>query len=256
MITSNALEKTDGIRHGFFTRQGGKSQGVFESLNCGYGSDEDRDIVSANRAHAGGLIGIDETSLVTAYQTHSADVIVVNDPWLPEAAPKVDGMASNVPGIALGILTADCAPVLFSDPIAGVIGAAHAGWRGAKDGVLKATLEAMGSLGAKAHQVTAAIGPCIQQDSYEVSDSFYDSFLKDNPRNEKYFCPADRPEHKQFDLPGFIISALKHNSVVNIESLNLDTYKNDDLFFSYRRATHRHEKQYGRLLSAIALEPR
>jgi YfiH family protein len=256
MIKSKALEKAGGLQHGFFTRQGGKSQGVFESLNCGYGSDEDSDIVSTNRAHAMELIGLDETSLVTAYQTHSADVVVVKNPWLPAAAPKVDGMVSNVPGIALGILTADCAPVLFSDPIAGVVGAAHAGWRGAKDGVLKATLEAMSTLGAKAHQVTAAIGPCIQQASYEVSDSFYDSFLIDNLSNEEFFCSSNRPGHKQFNLPGFIISALRQNSVENIESLNLDTYKNDDLFFSYRRATHRQEKQYGRLLSAIALEPR
>ena len=256
MIKSEVLEKADGLRHGFFTRQGGKSRNIYASLNCGYGSDDDRDIVRANRSCAMALMGLSETSLVTAYQTHSANVVNVTDPWLPEAAPKVDAMVTGVPGVTLGILTADCAPVLFADPRAGIVGAAHAGWRGAKDGVLKATLEAMTALGAKIERIAAAVGPCIQQDSYEVSDSFYDSFLDEDQANKEFFCSSNRPEHQQFDLPGYIVAALKRCSIGRIESLTLDTYTNEDLFYSYRRATHRQENQYGRLLSVIALEPR
>jgi len=254
MIKSEALEKAGGIRHGFFTRQGGNSRGVYASLNCGYGSDDDSSIVRSNRAWAMHKIGSHEHSLVTAYQTHSANVAVITEVGSPEAAPKVDGMVSQVPGVTLGILTADCAPVLFADSKAGVIGAAHAGWRGAKDGVLSATLEAMTALGAKVERIAAAVGPCIQQESYEVSDSFYDSFLVDDPAHETFFIPSDRPKHYRFDLPGFVVAALNRYSVGNIESLKLDTYTDEDRFFSYRRATHHQEEQYGRLLSVIALD--
>ena len=249
------LEKTGGTKHGYCTRQGGGSQGAFASLNCGYGSGDDQNIVRSNRAWAMNQLGLQEHSLVTAYQTHSANITVVTKTWSPEAAPKVDGMVSQIPGITLGILTADCAPVLFVDSVAGVIGAAHAGWRGAKDGVLGRTLEAMTALGAKAERVTAVVGPCIQQESYEVSDSFYDAFLADDTANQDFFIPSDRPKHHRFDLPGYIMAALNRYSVGTIESLKLDTYTDEDRFFSYRRTTHHQEKQYGRLLSVIALDP-
>lgn len=255
MFQSETLKATESIRHGFFTRQGGKSQNIFASLNCGFGSGDDRDVVRTNRALAMDQLGINETTLVTAYQTHSANVAIVTEAWTAESGPKVDGMVSNISGIALGILTADCAPVLFADPEAGVVGAAHAGWRGAKDGVLKSTVEAMKKLGAKSERIAAILGPCIQQSSYEVSDTFYASFLDDNPSNDEFFVPSKKIGHKQFDLPGYIVSSLRQQSIGCVESLEMDTYSNEDLFFSYRRTTHRGEQQYGRLLSAISLTP-
>lgn len=255
MFQSETLKAAKGIRHGFFTRQGGKSQNIFASLNCGFGSGDDHETVKTNRALAMNQLGAGEGSLVTAYQTHSANACVVTETWAAESAPKVDGMASNVSGIALGILTADCAPVLFADVEASVIGAAHAGWRGAKDGVLTSTLEAMQTLGAQNEKITAVIGPCIHQSSYEVSDSFFKSFLEDDPSNEEFFVPSKKSGHKQFDLPGFITDLLKQHAVGHIESLELDTYINEDIFFSYRRSTHRDEQQYGRLISAIYLTP-
>ncbi|MEL0107361.1 MAG: peptidoglycan editing factor PgeF [Rhodospirillaceae bacterium] len=254
MFQSEALNSAGGVRHGFFTREGGTSRDVFASLNCGFGSGDDIEAVRTNRDLVMQQIELAKDSLVTAYQTHSAKVTDVTKPWSPEKAPQVDAMVSRSYGIALGILTADCAPVLFADSSAGVVGAAHAGWRGAKDGVLPATIEAMEKLGADRKRIAAAIGPCIQQNSYEVDQSFFDSFLEDDPAHKRFFVLSDRKGHYRFDLPGYISAVLSRESVGSIESLGLDTYTQEDLFFSYRRATHRQEQQYGRLLSVIALE--
>lgn len=256
MITSTAIEQAGNVRHGFFTRRGGASAGAFESLNCGYGSGDDRDAVRSNRSRAMQRLALPATALVTGYQTHSATVAVVKDVWPPEEAPKVDGMVCTVPAIALGILTADCAPVLFVDSEAGIVGAAHAGWRGAKDGVLEETVKAMTALGARPQRIAAAIGPCIQQASYEVSESFRADFLDDDERNDAFFASAGSAGHCQFDLPGYIVHRLNGCSVGSVESVGLDTYGDSERFFSYRRATHRGERRYGRLLSIIALDPR
>ncbi|MEQ8193527.1 MAG: peptidoglycan editing factor PgeF [Rhodospirillales bacterium] len=253
MISASVLQPFENIRHGFFTRQGGASAGVFDSLNCGFGSGDAPAAVKANRARVMEDLALPETALVTGYQAHSADVAVVEDVWRPDEAPRVDGMVTNVPGIALGILTADCAPVLFVESEAGVVAAAHAGWRGAKDGVLDATVEAMAALGARAENITAAIGPCIQQASYEVSEPFREAFIEDDAGNRAFFAAGGKAGHCQFDLPGYVRHRLNECSVGRIESLGLDTYADAARFYSYRRATHRGEKQYGRLVSVIAL---
>lgn len=255
MITATTLSMMDGIRHGFLTRRGGVSDGVYASLNCGLGSGDDADKVAANRDRALDRLGVPGGSLATAYQCHSATVTVVHKPWAPGTAPEADGLVTDRPGVALGVLTADCAPVLLADDEAGVIGAAHAGWKGALGGILEATVEAMTGLGASASAMVAAIGPTIGPSSYEVGAEFHQAFTSDAEANDGYFRAADRPGYFMFDLPSYVSDRLIGLGLVAVEMVDRDTYAEEELFFSYRRATHLRERDYGRSLSAIALGP-
>ena len=242
-----------GIRHGFFTRQGGASEGLFASLNCGFGSSDDAAKVAENRARAMAALGLGGDHLVTCYQVHSPTVVVVDRPWRRGEAPRADAMVTRTPDIALGILTADCAPVLFADAEARIIGAAHAGWRGALSGVLEATVDAMTKLGASPQRIHAAIGPCIGRDSYEVGPEFPAPFLAENAANASFFRPAPREGHFLFDLAGYGAARLKRLGFARIETIPGDTATDAARFFSYRRTCHRKEPDYGRELSAIAL---
>ena len=254
-LTETAFAEMRGLRHGFFGRAGGVSEGLFASLNCGFGSGDDPGRVAENRSRAAARAGVDPAGLVTAWQTHSVRVAVVERPWRRDASPQVDAMVTRTPGIALGILTADCAPVLLADPDSRVVGAAHAGWRGALDGVLEATVEAMCREGAAVHRLFAAIGPCIAQPSYEVGPEFRDRFRATDPGNERFFGPSPgRPGHFRFDLPGYVAARLAAAGVACIEQSGRDTCAEADAFFSYRRCTLEGEKDYGRNLALIALE--
>jgi polyphenol oxidase len=255
MISATFLAGMDRVRHGFFGRRGGVSEGIFASLNCGFGSGDDPDRVSQNRARASARAGIDPTGLVTAYQSHSTRVASVDRPWQGEQAPRVDAMVTRSPAIALGILTADCAPVLMADPKARVIGAVHAGWRGALDGVLEAAVEAMCREGAELGRLAASIGPCILQDSYEVGAEFRDRFLAASLQNDRFFRSSQaRPSHFHFDLPRYIAARLAAAGIARIEQTGHDTCAARDEFFSYRRNVIKGHKEYGRNLSLIALE--
>ena len=251
-IIANSLD-TAGIRHGFFTRQGGVSGGVYASLNCGFGSRDRADDVAENRARVARSLAVDRHALNTVHQVHSADVATVAAPWEPAAAPRADAMVSRTPGIAIGVLTADCAPILLADPAAGVIGAAHAGWRGALDGIVEATVRAMCDLGAQVERIRAALGPCIAQASYEVGPEFRAAFLAADDSNDAFFIASDRPTHFRFDLPGYVAQRLARAGIDAVERLDVDTYAEAERCFSYRRATHAGEDDYGRLISAIAL---
>jgi YfiH family protein len=251
-ISATSLDRHDGVRHGFFTREGGVSGGIYASLNCGYGSDDRAENVTENRARVAGAIDIAADALLTVYQFHSPAVVTVSATWQPDTAPKADAMVTNRPGVALGILAADCAPVLFADSQAGVIGAAHAGWKGALGGVVEATVAAMQALGADRRRIAAAIGPCIAQASYEVSTEFRERFLAETEAHDHFFAAGARPGHFQFDLPAFVCHRLDMAGVSAIETIDRDTYA-DETLFSYRRTTHRGEPDYGRNLSAIAL---
>lgn len=247
IITSDSLAP---LRHGFFTRRGGASSGVFAGLNCGSGSSDQTEIVSINRARVAEAMQVANTCLVTVHQTHSADVQIVDGP-LPDPKPKADAMVTRTPGVALGILTADCQPVLFADPEAGVIGAAHAGWRGALDGVLEATVEAMVGLGADRDTITAVIGPSISQRAYEVGPEFLDAFLAEDPQHARFFVNGAE-DRFHFDLPGFGLHKLR-SAGISAEWTRHCTYSDADRFYSYRRATHAREADYGRLISVIRL---
>lgn len=253
MITAEALSRDGRVRHGFFTREGGVSEGVYASLNCGFGSGDNPDHVAANRGRAINRLGLDGGDLVTLYQTHSAGAVVVEEPWKPGEAPEADAFVTRTPRMALGILTADCAPVLFADETAGVIGAAHAGWRGALGGVLEAAVDAMCGLGAECGRIHAAIGPCIQQASYEVGPEFHDRFISADPSHAVFFKTAGRDGHFMFDLPGHLAKILKNLGLAAIETAAGDTCADEDRFFSYRRAAQRGEKDYGRALAAIMI---
>ncbi len=252
MITHEALLKP-GISHGFFTRGGGHSTGIFASLNCGLGSGDDPDLVKMNRDVVARALGVAEGHVVTAHQVHSAEVIEVTSVWAAEARPKVDGMVTRTKGIALGVLTADCGPVLFADAEAGVIGACHAGWKGALAGVTDVTIAAMEKLGAVREHIHAVLGPTIGHASYEVGPEFPNPFLEQNQACEKYFTSSVKNGHYLFDLQRYLLDELKRSGVASASNLALDTYTDESRFYSYRRATHRSEKDYGRLISAIAL---
>jgi YfiH family protein len=239
------------VTHGFFGREGGVSGGIFDSLNCGFGSGDAREAVAENRARVAAALGAKD--LLTVYQTHSPHVEVVRTPWQPGAAPRADAMVSDQPGIALGILTADCAPVLFADTEAGVIGAAHAGWKGAFGGVLEATLDAMRTLGAEPARITAVIGPAISSASYEVGPEFYDRFIAEAADNARFFTASARAGHHLFDLPGYVGGRLKRAGVSRVADIAACTYAKEQTYFSYRRTTHRREADYGRNVSAILL---
>lgn len=253
MIRAQNLLRRDRIRHAFFDRRGGVSQGVYESLNCGYGSGDAPSKVRANREAAMRKLDAGAGDLSTVRQCHSADAVTVDAPWPLDARPKADAMATDRPGVALGIMTADCGPVLFADSDAGVIGAAHAGWRGALGGVLGATVGAMESLGASRRNIAAALGPCIRQSSYEVGAEFKTEFIRAERGYERYFAPAGRAGHAMFDLAGFIVGQLEALGLASVEDTDVDTYREDAGFFSYRRTTHRGEKDYGRGLSVVML---
>jgi polyphenol oxidase len=242
-----------GVRHGFFTRQGGVSEGIFASLNCGFGSSDEAAKVAENRAGAMATLNLGGNRLATCYQVHSAKVVVVDRPWPREQRPRADAMVTRTPEIALGILTADCAPVLFADAEAHIIGAAHAGWRGALSGVLEATVDAMKKLGATSHRIHAAIGPCIGRDSYEVGPEFPAPFVAENLANDAYFRPAPRAGHFLFDLAGYVAARLKQLGLARIEAIAGDTAAEADRFFSYRRSCQLKESDYGRQLSVIAV---
>jgi polyphenol oxidase len=253
MITLDVLDDRGAIRHGFFTREGGVSGGVFASLNCGFGSADDPANVARNRAIAMSRLGLAEDRLVTCHQIHSATVLTVETRWRREDSPRADGMVTDRAGIALGVLAADCAPVLFADPEAGVIGAAHGGWRGALGGVMEATVAAMAALGAERSRIRAAIGPCIAQESYEVGAEFPGRFAEIDAASDAFFVPAARPRHFRFDLPGYIAHRLGRLGLGAIAGAGRDTVADPARFFSYRRACLTGERDYGRALAAITL---
>jgi YfiH family protein len=247
------LEALTGIRHGFFGRAGGVSDGLYASLNCGYGSGDAPDKVTTNRDRAAAGLALTAERVVTGHQTHSARVATVERPWTREAAPEVDALVTDRPGIGLGVLSADCAPVLLADAEARVVGAAHAGWRGALGGVLEATVAAMAALGARPERLAAAVGPCIGPDSYEVGAEFPAPFLAESEGNARFFRPAPRPGHLLFDLPGYVTDRLGRIGIA-AAWLGRDSLAESDSFFSYRRATLEGHRIYGRGLSLIALE--
>jgi YfiH family protein len=254
VITSHVLGAGAGVRHAFFTRAGGVSEGPFGSLNCGFGSGDAPQRVAANREIAVARLGLRADRLVTVRQIHSARVVTVERPWRREESPLADGLVTAVPGIALGVLAADCAPILFHDPVARVIGAAHGGWRGALNGVVDATISWMAALGAERPRIRAAIGPCIARRSYEVGPEFPQPFVAEDPGNMSYFAPAPCSGRFLFDLGGYIAHRLAGAGIATVEVAQHDTLAEEERFFSYRRACLRGERSYGRGLSAIVLE--
>lgn len=240
------------VRHGFFTREGGVSTGLYAGLNVGLGSADARPLVEENRRRVAAWFGLPVERLATQHQVHSPEVVTIDD---AEDLPRrpADAMVTAVPGIILGVLTADCGPILFADPDAGVIGAAHAGWKGAFDGVLEATIGAMERLGAGRERIVAALGPSIAQPDYEVGPEFYERFIARDPADVRYFEPSGKPGHFLFDLPGLTVDRLR-KAGVSASGLAVSTYSDERLFYSFRRTTHRREQDYGRQISAIALE--
>jgi hypothetical protein len=253
MLQAQSLSKLPGIKHGFFTRAGGVSEGLYESLNGGVGSEDSPARVAENRARIATSLGVAADRFLTCYQIHSPDVVVAETPWPAAERPRADAIVTRTPNLAIGVSTADCGPVLFADPQAGVIGAAHAGWRGALTGVIDRTLAAMGTLGAKRNRVVAAVGPLIRQPNYEVGQDLIDRFVAVEPNTVRFFKPASRAGHAMFDLGGYIVSRLRRAGIAEIEDLGHCTYADPAQFYSYRRSTHRAEPDYGRHINAIAL---
>lgn len=254
MITLSALNEIIRIRHGFFTREGGVSTGIYASLNCGPGSVDQPAAVAENRARAMAMMDLPETALITVHQAHTPDVVTVTGPWAEGARPTADAMVTTLPGLALGILTADCAPVLLADRKNGIVAAAHAGWKGAIGGVLENTVARMVELGAKPENVVGAIGPCIGQRSYEVGPDFPATFLAESADNGDFFAPSRRDGHFLFDLPGYVSRKLARLGLVDVTRVPADTCRDGARFFSYRRATLNNEPDYGRQVSVIVLE--
>ncbi|MDR3513612.1 MAG: peptidoglycan editing factor PgeF [Caulobacteraceae bacterium] len=252
VLQSPLLSPLPGVRHAFFTRNGGTSHGVYQSLNVGRGSKDDPAAVEANRERAAAHFGVAGERLLTAYQIHSATAHVVDGPW--PRAPEGDAIASRTSGLVLGALSADCAPILLVDAEAGVVACAHAGWRGALGGVIEAAVEAMRGLGADAARTVAAVGPCIGPASYEVGLEFLDRFAGEAPGSERFFAAAEAADKRLFDLPGFVLARLRGAGVTSCEWIGRDTCADEADFFSNRRAVKRGEGDYGRLLSAIMLE--
>lgn len=246
IIVSDALSP----RHGFFTRKGGASSGIFAGLNCGTGSSDQAEIVAINRARVAQAMGVEVADLVTVHQVHSPDVVTVTGPL--HDRPRADAMVTATPGLALAVLTADCQPVLFADAKAGVVGAAHAGWKGARDGVLEATLDAMEALGAQRGRIAAAIGPCISQTAYEVGQEFYESLTDDAPECRRFFVNGNGDKYL-FDLPSYGLWRLREAGVGHAEWTRHCTYRDPARFYSYRRTTHAGEADYGRQISVIRL---
>ncbi|UVK51087.1 peptidoglycan editing factor PgeF [Mesorhizobium sp. AR02] len=253
-VRSPLLDKAQaqGIRHGYFTRTGGVSTGIYQGLNIGAGSDDDKALVAENRARVAAWMGVPASHLLTAWQIHSPDVIVAREPFAGER-PKADAIVTDRPGIAIGASTADCGPVLFADAGARIIGAAHAGWKGAFTGVLENTIAAMESLGARRENIVAVLGPSIGPDNYEVGPEFVARFVEADAENIGYFAPSATSGHAMFDLASYTVDRLARAGVT-AEGLGRCTYAEEDLFYSYRRTTHRGESDYGRQVSAIVLE--
>lgn len=248
ILTSEALAPT---RHGFFTRRGGVSSGIFAGLNCGLGSSDQRDVVNMNRGLVADAMGLGPSGLISVHQVHSPDVVVVNGP--SEATPpEADAVVTATPGIALSILTADCAPILFADAKAGVIGAAHAGWKGALGGVIGTTIDKMIGLGAHRNAISATIGPCISQRNYEVGPEFFDTFMAEDTNFARFFAQG-KADHFQFDLPSFCLHILRDAGIEQADWIGHCTYADPDRFYSFRRATHLKEADYGRLIACISL---
>lgn len=242
-----------GIRHAFFTRQGGVSTGLYASLNGGVGSADNIANVEKNRGRMATALGVGPDCLVSAFQIHSPEVIVATKPWPAGLRPRADGIVTRARGLAIGVTTADCGPILFAEPQAGVIGAAHAGWRGALAGIVEATVVAMEGLGAARDMIRAALGPMIRQHHYEVGPDLIERFAVEDPDAKPFFAPAARPGYAMFDLAGYIATRLRRAGLDRVEDLDACTYADAELFFSYRRATHRGEADYGRHVNAIAL---
>jgi YfiH family protein len=253
MLVSSLLAAIPGLRHAFFTREGGVSDGVYDSLNGGLGSRDDPANVAENRRRMAQRLGVAPSHFLNVHQIHSPDAIVATGPWESPARPKADAIVTRAEGLAIAVTTADCGPILLVDPKARVIGAAHAGWKGALTGILESTIDAMEKLGAERNSMVAAIGPLIRQPSYEVGNEFIERFIKADADNALFFLPGERDGHAMFDLPGFIRMRLENAGVLMIDDLGADTYA-DERFYSYRRSVHRKEPDYGRLVHAIALE--
>jgi YfiH family protein len=253
MLQAAALSSLPGIRHAFFTRQGGVSAGIYASLNGGVGSSDEPGHVAGNRALMAAALGVKPENFVTAYQIHSPEVVTVERPWTPDARPRADALVTRVAGLAIGVSTADCGPVLFADAGARVVGAAHAGWRGALTGVLEATIAAMERCGADRNTIVAATGPMIRQENYEVGPEFVDRFKADDAANARFFTPGPRVGHAMFDLAGFIAARLAFAGIRHVEDIGRCTYADGAAFYSYRRSVHRGEPDYGRHINAIAL---
>lgn len=251
-IEADALARLHGVAHGFFTRQGGVSDGVYGSLNCGQGSKDNPASIRENRCRVAVTLGAAPDRLLSPWQVHSPDALIVEAPWTGDR-PQADALVTATPGLAIGILTADCAPVLFADPDAKIVGAAHAGWRGALSGVLEATIAAMEKLGAQPERIVAAVGPAIGPKSYEIGPEFEREFLATAPGSTRFFHQrADaRP---LFDLPAFCLDRLTLAGIGTVEHASADTYADESRFFSFRRTTHRKEDDYGRQISAIVLK--
>jgi len=252
MIEATSLALS-GIRHGFFTRSGGVSGGPYASLNGGIGSQDAAGNVAENRARMAAVLGVEPHRFLTAYQIHSPTVAVADAPWTNETRPRADAIVTRLRALAIGVTTADCGPILLADPQAGVIGAAHAGWRGALGGVIEATVDAMERLGARRGEIRAAIGPMIRRQNYEVGPDLIARFAAEDRASNRFFHPAARDGHALFDLGGYIAARLTRAGVGQIEDVGLCTYADPERFFSYRRTTHRAEADYGRHVNAIAL---
>jgi YfiH family protein len=253
MLTATNLNGLAAVRHGFFTREGGVSEGDFASLNCGYSSGDAITRIEANRARALDRLGMSPASLCTVRQVHSAEVVIARDPPPKQPIKEADALVTDRPGITLGVLCADCAPVLLADPDAGVIGAAHAGWRGALAGVIEATVEAMAGLGAGRDRMRAAVGPCIAQASYEVGPELLTRFSEDDPSSADLFLPVAGSDRLRFDLRGYLLRRLGRAGIKRPLALPDDTHADEARFFSARRTRQRGGERFGLLLSAIAL---
>ncbi len=253
MFKAPHLADLDGMEHGFFTRQGGVSEGIYASLNCGTGSRDPTEHVAENRARAARLLGTDPGKLATVYQKHSNIAVAADKPWDEDKRPEADALVTATLGLAIGILTADCAPVLLCDPDARVIGAAHAGWRGAFSGIAEATVEAMAGLGADPANIRAAIGPAISRGAYEVGEDYKAKFLNSEPDSEIFFATDDGSGEPHFDLPGYVAERLARAGVAEALDLAICTYYEEPRLFSCRRSQHHGEDDYGRQISAIVL---
>lgn len=253
MFCASSLIAVDGIGHGFFTRLGGVSGGIYASLNCGPGSRDDATNVTDNRARVAEILGAAPANLLSLYQKHSARAVRAVAPWGAGETPEADAMVTATPGLVLGVLTADCAPVLFCDLQSRIIGAAHAGWQGALNGIVEATIDAMVELGAEPERVMAAIGPAISQKAYEVGTDYRDRFLADDPESDAFFSVDEASGEPHFDLPGYVAERLARAGVLQITDLGHCTYCDETRLFSYRRSQHHGEDDYGRQISAIVL---
>jgi YfiH family protein len=253
-LHAHTLAKLPGVRHAFFTRAGGVSGGVYASLNAGVGSHDDPGHVAENRARMAATMGVATERFLTCYQVHSPGVVVAAEPWPAEARPRADAIVTMVPGLAIGVSTADCGPVLLADAQARVIGAAHAGWRGALSGVTDQTITAMERLGASRARIVAALGPMIRQKNYETGADLRDRFIAADPATARFFRPSAREGHFMFDLAGYVAARLAAAGVGTIEDVDACTYADEEQFFSYRRMTHRGEADYGRHVNMIVLQ--